>query len=226
MKFNSKFKTKKSRIKPSKQDYGCKISGLLFLIGIFAAVMAFSVISVKDNLLLIDIDIRDDDGKILPGETITIDTDIILDQENHDDIVDITITYTIKDKEGNIQTTLTETKGAILRLKLIPKIIIPYATLPGIYVIEVEAYYSDESAASHHLRKSSLQFEVIDIDNTINERIKNSKNIINFLTLAFTGMSLLILMLLYYKQRKFNRLELLLKKQTKQNQEKRKNHER
>lgn len=176
------------------------------IILVLILLMAMSAVSQSDNLLLINADIHDDDGIIHQGEKIRVDSDIIINSDNHENIVDITIMYTMKDNAGKIYTTLTETKGTIMRLESSSNIIIPLTTTPGIYTLEVEAFYDDI------YRKTSLQFEVVERDDKTIEQLKATKNTINILTVAIAGISVFCLIVFYYEQKKFKQLESLLRK--------------
>src|SRR3989344_2724583 len=87
---------------------------LIVLIGIFM----LSFILVKADLeseILVNLKLSDSFYQVLPGETITVETEIILLREVREDkVVDLLIEYFLINSTDSTIFKLSETKGAIL----------------------------------------------------------------------------------------------------------------
>jgi len=104
--------------------------------------------------LMVDVAIPARYKEISPGEPILAYSDVILIQEDQQ-AHDINLDYVIKDKQQTIITSLTETKGGILRLNSVKEIPLSKELKPGSYSLEMSARYHNLTAVN------SASFEIV-----------------------------------------------------------------
>ncbi len=119
-----------------------KIFLILFLVGTFLAIQAKA-----QGILLVDVTIPEGYQHLIPGDSVLVETQIILvGRDQMEPVIDVLIEYTIKDKNNNIVTKLSETKGGIVRIQTIKELHLPADLLPGIYTLTAKASYKNVSA--------------------------------------------------------------------------------
>ncbi|GEM_PF-5466016 len=126
----------------------------IFLVWLLVLPLAFSLAQAEE-LLLVNVEIPEGYQHISEGDSILVDTQInLVGYQQNNTITDVVIEYVIKDKEGNIITRLSETKGGFIRIQTVKELLLPSNLPLGIYSVIVRANYKDVS------RESSVSFEI------------------------------------------------------------------
>lgn len=108
----------------------------------------------QNEYMTLDINIPVQFSEVAAGDFILVVVDIYCFRSTGKK--DVTLTYTMKDKEGKIITTKTTTVAVETHLSDISKIDIPKDALPGTYTLEVEARYPKGESL-----KASEDFKVV-----------------------------------------------------------------
>src|SRR3989344_421139 len=109
-----------------------RLGFILLLVGLLTVLLSTAV--KAQELLLVDVEIPEGYQQLKQGDPILAETQIILVGNNRTDtIIDVLIEYMIKDKEGNLITKVSETKGGVVRIQTVKELQLP-ADLPmGVY---------------------------------------------------------------------------------------------
>lgn len=98
---------------------------------------AFSLAQSPEKIL-VDLTIPAKFQQVAAGESLLSQSDIVLINEDQERLlVDLFLTYTIRNNRGAELLTLSVTKGAAERLDITQEFIIPESAAPGAYVLEV-----------------------------------------------------------------------------------------
>lgn len=125
---------------------------LILLIGILMVIPAKA-----QEIILVDVNIPEGYRHLVPGEPVFAETQIILiGRDQTDSLVDVVIEYSVKDKENNVITKITETKGGIVRIQATKELHLPADLVPGIYSVTVKASYKGIAETG-----ASTTFEVV-----------------------------------------------------------------
>ncbi len=115
-----------------------------YKLGIFLIILIVLVSSINaQEKLSLNVNIPTIYKEVFIGESILIETEIILIEHKPDEIIDVLIEYFVKDEKGSIIYKLSETKGGILRINDVKEIEIPNDIKPGLYIVEVKASYDN-----------------------------------------------------------------------------------
>jgi len=133
-----------------------RLGFILLLVGLLTVLLSTAV--KAQELLLVDVEIPEGYQQLKQGDPILAETQIILVGNNRTDtIIDVLIEYMIKDKEGNLITKVSETKGGVVRIQTVKELQLP-ADLPmGVYSITTKASYKDiagETSASFKITRN------------------------------------------------------------------------
>ena len=143
--------------------------------------------------LLINVNIPKHYFHIYSGESVLVETEIILKQEeNATEMHDILIEYAIKENNGAVVTKAIETKGGILRINTIKELQLPSDAKPGMYTFEVKA------SKGSIVGINSATFEII-------EKIPESKNweqIRDYVTLIMVIFNLMLIVAVFFWMKK------------------------
>ncbi|MDO8510923.1 MAG: hypothetical protein Q7S55_02045 [Nanoarchaeota archaeon] len=123
---------------------------ILLLVG------AAMIIPAKaENILLIDLNIPEGYHHLIPGDSVFVETQIILVGRNQTDpLTDVLIEYAVKDKDNQVITKISETKGGIVRIQTVKELHLPTDISPGIFSVTVRASYKEAAT------ETSATFEV------------------------------------------------------------------
>lgn len=127
------------------------------LFGIFLAMLLASSVKAQE-LLLVDVEIPEGYQQLKEGDPVLVETQIILVGINKTDtIIDVLIEYIVKDKNGNIITSLSETKGGIVRIQTVKELHLPAGLPTGAYSVTIKASYKEvtgETSASFKITQN------------------------------------------------------------------------
>lgn len=101
------------------------------------------------GLLLVDVEIPEGYQQVKQGDSILIETQIILVGVNNTSAVtDVLIDYVVKDKDGKVITSLSETKGGVVRIQTVKEMHLPLDIPTDVYSVTVKASYKEISGQS------------------------------------------------------------------------------
>src|SRR3989344_9517043 len=126
----------------------------VFLILLLAGLIMVMPVKAQD-LLLVDVEIPGGYRHLVPGESVFVETQIILVGNNQSNpLVDVLIEYIVKNKDDQVITKITETKGGIVRIQTVKELHLPADIRPGIFSVTVRTSYKEE------MTETSATFEV------------------------------------------------------------------
>jgi len=155
-------------------------------------------VNYEGSMLLVDTYIPSKYERVASGESVLVESEIIL--RDNKEIVDVEIEYTITDSKNSIIYRVVETKGGIVRINGVKELNIPLGLEPGIYHANVRASYSN------FVRSDSDSFEVIKkphIEQSLLIRKDYLVMVLIIILLIFIGM-------LYYEHKKFKHIKKLI----------------
>lgn len=111
----------------------------LLLTGLLAMMLLVSLAQAQE-LLLVDVEIPEGYQQLKSGDSVLVETQIILVGTNTTHpITDVLIEYIVKDKEGNIINSLSETKGGVVRIQTVKELHLPNDLPTGTYSVTTKA---------------------------------------------------------------------------------------
>ncbi|MDO8511258.1 MAG: hypothetical protein Q7S55_03770 [Nanoarchaeota archaeon] len=117
----------------------------VFLILLLAGLIMVMPAKAQD-LLLVDAIIPEGYRHLVLGESVFVETQIILVGNNQSSpLVDVLIEYAVKDKDGQVITKISETKGGIVRIQTVKELHLPADLSPGIFSVTVRASYKEKA---------------------------------------------------------------------------------
>ncbi len=161
---------------------------------LFSAILVFSVFAV-DPRIIVKVDIPENYEKISPGDSLIINSEVILLREDPNKIADVVLEYFIYDEKGSLVIKLVETKGLQLRLNTLKEIKLPPDTIEGTYTLDVKASYGKITTTSSDL------FE-----------IKRATQKIDNMYIIIAVILILFITALFYEYKKFKYIEKMIKK--------------
>ena len=147
-------------------------------------------ISVKaENLLLVDAEIPESYQILAAGDSVLVETQIILVGKNQTDtLTDVVIEYVVKDKDNKIITQLSETKGGLVRIQTVKELHLPSDLSLGTYSISIRASYKEV------LGETSASFKVAKPESNYNLTLSSANNLLKFI---LVGMAVLLALSMY-----------------------------
>lgn len=175
-----------------------KVVFLVFLFFTLAAAVKGEIIS-----LTVDINIPEQYTKILPGNEILVENEIIFVGKEDSKKIDIIIECAIIGEDGTVINKITDTKGGQLRVTDIKHLLIPENTAPQVGIIKTTATYKGL------IGMETANFEIIEIDEdylkTTSEQASKEQKIYMIAILSF--ILTLFFITVYLQHRRFKQLE-------------------
>ena len=144
-----------------------------------------------ERLLLVDVEIPEGYQKLKLGDPVLIETQIILVGTNSTSaLADVLIEYFVKDKDGNTVTSLSETKGGVVRIQTVKELHLPNNLSTGVYSVTIR------TSIGKLVSQNSASFKIT--NDLTEETFSNQFYSINLLlTLLLVGLLGLFLFLIY-----------------------------
>ncbi len=177
--------------------------GSIFLLLVLLTLLLTTSLQAQNAEVVVNLNIPSQYRTIQQGNSLLVETELLLVREKQDSIIDILIEYTVRDPQGQVVTQFSETKGTLLRINTIKDIPIPATVAPGIYTLEVNASYNGHSS------KDTVFFDIAEFKKVDLGELRKEFTVF---VILFAAITLFFLTILYYEYFKFKRLERTLEK--------------